>query len=289
MSATATQTNGVEIGFGQNPFRNVPYVITGANTEADAITALLAAAPTTVDALARTNTYTLTEKGGDVWEGKIAYKPFPTQLKDMSPGMGPLDPIATGHDAPATTASGCLEFSFGVKSEKIYNSGPYGGTDAHYPSGAVSQKGFINVGKDSVDGVDRNFPTCRITSSVVYASEDVTSTLWCAIGRLVGKTNQAAFRGFAIGEVMFMGGSLKQRDDGDWNATWEFEISENKTGLSVGTITGIAKKGWQYLWTKYQDGVDTGIPVKIPLAVFVENIYESGDFGLLKITSGSLP
>jgi len=44
------------------------------------------------------------------------------------------------------------------------------------------------------------------------------------------------------------------------------------TGLSVGNIVGIAKKGWEYLWVRYQDAEDAAAKalVKKPVAVYVE-------------------
>jgi hypothetical protein len=57
------------------------------------------------------------------------------------------------------------------------------------------------------------------------------------------------------------------------------------TGLAVGPITGIAKKGWEYLWVRYADVEDTGAKmlVKRPIAAYVEQVYEYANFAGLGI------
>ena len=99
---------------------------------------------------------------------------------------------------------------------------------------------------------------------------------------LTGKTNAGAFKGLAIGEGLFLGASGTQQGKGDWSITFNFAGSPNKTNL---TITGIAKKGWEYLWVRYKDKKDgsTNLPVKVPASVHVERVYESGNFGDLGI------
>jgi hypothetical protein len=51
----------------------------------------------------------------------------------------------------------------------------------------------------------------------------------------------------------------------------------------VGSITGIAKSGWDYLWVRYADAEDQKVLVKQPIAVYVERVYESGNFAGLGI------
>ena len=59
------------------------------------------------------------------------------------------------------------------------------------------------------------------------------------------------------------------------------------TNLTIGDITGVDKKGWEYLWVRYTDSVnDTAKAlVKKPIAAYVERVYEYGDFGLLGISA----
>ncbi|MBC7326197.1 MAG: hypothetical protein H5T99_12950, partial [Moorella sp. (in: Bacteria)] len=67
--------------------------------------------------------------------------------------------------------------------------------------------------------------------------------------------------------------------------TFKFAASPNKTNITIGDITGIAKKGWEYLWVLYEDAEDTNAQrlVKRPVAAFVEQVYPYGDFSQLGI------
>jgi len=70
---------------------------------------------------------------------------------------------------------------------------------------------------------------------------------------LTGRVNQAAFKGFAAGEVLFLGASGSKRGDGDWEITFNYAASPNVTNLPVGSITVASKKGGVPLHTMRQD------------------------------------
>ena len=74
-----------------------------------------------------------------------------------------------------------------------------------------------------------------------------------------------------------------KRGTDDWEITYRFAASPNVTGLAVGPITGIAKKGWEYLWVRYADAEDEHVLVKRPIAAYVEQVYELGNFAGLGI------
>ncbi|MEO0513610.1 MAG: hypothetical protein AAF108_12090 [Planctomycetota bacterium] len=116
----------------------------------------------------------------------------------------------------------------------------------------------------------------------------MTNSYKGALFSLTGKVNSGGFRGFAAGEVLFLGATGARRGTGpddDWEITFRFAASPNVTGLSVGSINGIAKKGWEYLWVRYADQEDTSANtiVKRPVAAYVERVYDQGNFGGLGI------
>jgi hypothetical protein len=113
----------------------------------------------------------------------------------------------------------------------------------------------------------------------------VTSFYKAALFALTGSVNNAAFRGFAAGEVLFLGASGSQRGQDDWEITFRFAASPNVTGLTVGSITNIDKRGWDYLWVRYADMEDTTAKalVKRPVAVYVEQVYPFADLSGLGI------
>jgi hypothetical protein len=92
---------------------------------------------------------------------------------------------------------------------------------------------------------------------------------------MVWSTNMYAFRGFAAGEVIFIGARGARRGDGNWEVTFRFAAMKNQTNIQVDDIEGIAKKGWEYMWTYYKllRHEDTGLVYKKPWAVYVEHVY----------------
>jgi hypothetical protein len=100
---------------------------------------------------------------------------------------------------------------------------------------------------------------------------------------LTGKTNNASFATFAEGELLFLGADFSAASGGEVSITYKFVASPNRTGLTVGPITGIAKKGHEYLWVLYRPNQSGNFLVKVPVAVYVHKVYESGDFTLLGI------
>jgi hypothetical protein len=83
--------------------------------------------------------------------------------------------------------------------------------------------------------------------------------------------------------VLFQGASGSQRGQEDWEITFSFAASPNATDLTVGDITGIEKKGWEYLWVRYADAEDEETLIKQPVAAYVEQVDEYGNFALLGI------
>ncbi len=81
-----------------------------------------------------------------------------------------------------------------------------------------------------------------------------------------------------MGEVLFLGASGSKRGKEDWEITFKFAASPNITGLTVGPITGIAKRGWDYLWVRYLDDEDSFQIIRRPVAAYVERVYEFGNF-----------
>lgn len=152
---------------------------------------------------------------------------------------------------------------------------------------APNHKGAIGVTPDSVEGVDVVVPVYQFSETYVFASSAVDGAYKAALFYLTGRVNDDTFRDFAAGEVLFLGAGGSKRGDGLWEIQFRFAASPNATGLVIGDITGVNKKGWEYLWVRYKDEVDgtaKGI-VKTPEAAYVEQVYYEGDFDGLGIGS----
>ena len=145
--------------------------------------------------------------------------------------------------------------------------------------------GAIGVNQDQIDGTDITVPVFNFTETHYINSALVTGAYKQALFLLTGRVNGGGFKGFAAGEVLFLGASGAKRGFEDWEITFRFAASPNVTGLSLGNIVGINKQGWQYLWVRFDDDEDTSAKtlIKKPIAAYVERVYEYGDFSALGI------
>ena len=115
----------------------------------------------------------------------------------------------------------------------------------------------------------------------------MTGTVPADLGVADGRTNAASFRGFPEGQVLFLGTNGGSDATSLIEITFEFQASPDVTDLTIGPISGITKPGWAYLWVKYDDGASENSAVKVPKAVYVEQVYQEGDFSGLGIPTGT--
>lgn len=138
--------------------------------------------------------------------------------------------------------------------------------------------------------MDITLPVYQFSETHYLPAAVVTNPYKGALFYLTGKVNRSSFRGCAPGECLFLGASGARRqlgDQGDWEITFKFAASPNAVNLQIGAITGINKQGWEYLWVRYEDAEDeaANVLVKKPTAVYIEKVYEDGDFSVLGIGS----
>ena len=205
--------------------------------------------------------YHIAYQGSGLWEVSVRY--------------GKLEPKETGQSS--------YSFDTGGGNQKITQS--LQTINSYAPPGEDPPdfKGAIGVSTDSVEGTDITIPVFNFTETHYVPVALLTGAYKVVLFYLTGRVNHAPFKGFARGEVLFQGASGSQRGQEDWEITFSFAASPNATGLTVGDITDIDKKGWEYLWVRYQDSEDADVLVKQPAAVYVEQVYLYGDFSLLGI------
>lgn len=143
--------------------------------------------------------------------------------------------------------------------------------------------GAIGVTHDNVEGVTISSPTYTFSETRRLPVAAVTFNYRNQIFWLTGKVNNATFQGLEMGECLFLGASGSRRSNDDWEINFRFASSPNRIGLEIGPITGINKKGWEYLWVRYAEREDTAARavVKRPVAAYVEQVYEYGNFAVL--------
>lgn len=176
-------------------------------------------------------------------------------------------------------------------------------TVARYPAlTAPHMQGAIGYDGERVNGVDIVIPVYNFTEQHWMTKKACDVAFRMNLALWTGGVNNAPFRGFAAGEVHFLGvsGQLGINDNADddpvdpdegpeqWNLTFQFAASPNRlmangNQLTVGAILNVEKLGWEYLWVLYGDTVDQGRLVQHPVACYVERLYPWIDFANLKI------
>lgn len=244
------------------------YVVQGTDDDAAVFTAIESARPSTYDGLPWETT-TIEPIDATAWRADVRYSTRANTAK-ASPGAAIPTP-----ELPV--------FSFDTTGGTIHITQSKANVSNHVASGtAPDYQGAINVTDDGVAGVDIVHRVYSFTEQWVVAADDVADFQDAAY-TLTGAVNNAPFRGFAAGECLFMGARGTRRADGNYEVELLFSVSKNRTGVAVGTITGIAVEGWNVLWARYKSTVDAGRVVQVPESAHVERVYDEGDFSTLGI------
>ena len=188
-------------------------------------------------------------------------------------------------DAEPATGESSFSFDTGGGTQHITQSIQTVGSYAPAGKTPPNFKGAISVTERSVEGVDITIPVYHFSETHYLPDSQVTEAYRGILFALTGKVNDAAFKGCAAGECLFLGASGSKRGEDDWEITFRFAASPNRTNIQIGNITVASKKGWEYLWVQYTQEVDPAIHqvVKKPVAVYIEQVYEYGDFSRLGI------
>lgn len=254
---------------GDNPTNEVPVLIVAdageTGEEEEALVALRAAMLPSYGVL-KLKTCKIDERLGPGWFLGTATYGSAEQQKDTNESSFSFD-----------TTGGTFKI---LQSKSTSNKYAASGT-------APDMKGAINANSESVDGVDITISQYGFSETHYLADTDVTDTYKGILYALTGSVCDASFKGCAEGEALFLGARGQKRGRGDWEITFNFAGSPNVTGLSIGDITGIAKKGWEYLWVWYtkktQGSGANKILTQVPKFVYVEVVYDEKDLSLLGI------
>jgi hypothetical protein len=165
-------------------------------------------------------------------------------------------------------------------------------------------RGAINVQQDgTIDGTDIIVPFLTYAVTYTFLNSDITSAYVNTLAAIVGTVNNAAFHGYAAGELLLTRVSGQKRTDGsgNWDITFGFSVSRNKTTIVIGeqrteggaiTVPGDAiiitsKRGWDFLWVRYEEKqVGSAAAAnwhKVPVSAYVEQMYEYTSYAALNI------
>lgn len=250
------------------------YTVSGAADEDAALAAVLDIAPSTVGSLLP-RTFDVNELGPQIWSVAIKYD-WPN-VNSSTPDVG--DETFSFDTGGATQLITQTRFT-----QTTYNSSGAMGTD---PFGKALNVTIDSEGKTSVEGLEIGLPALSFQIRRRFANADLTFGYLRTLVLASFSTNNATFRGFAAGEVLFTHASGSQSTDGDPEITFNFIGSPNLTGLTIGDIAGISKKGHEYLWVYSAPKPDVSnlLVIPRPKYVSVSQIYESSNFGAFGIAT----
>ena len=229
-----------------------------------------------------------TPEGGGVWSCEVEYglptdgssrSELPTPATD--PGGGPEPPAQPEPDQYAPIGP---EFSFSTTggTRKITQSLATISSTAVAPNVAPDFKGAINATSEGVEG-------CEVTTqafewSVTRQFAECTLAYKNRLAQMTGTTNNDTFYGYARGELLFLGAEGQCKTGGAWSVTFKFAARKNRTDVPCGGgIFAPLVRGWHYLWVAYKKDTSNGRTINVPLAAYVEQVYEEKLFTLLGI------
>lgn len=148
--------------------------------------------------------------------------------------------------------------------------------------------GAIGVAEDKVNGTDILVPTFAFTETHYIPAELITGAYKVLLFQLTAQTNELSWKGFAPGEVLFLGAQGSLKDKEDWEISFKFACSPNLEDLPIpGEEEEVIpfKQGWWYLWYSFAQKKDPDAPkvVVTPDFWYLERLYDPGDLSQLGI------
>lgn len=188
-------------------------------------------------------------------------------------------------DAPPDQAENDFDFSFDTTggTQKITQSFRTVNKYAAPGKTAPDFGGAIGVNNDSVEGCEIPTAAFKWTETHYLPIAQATFAYAETLEALTGKRNAQPFRGKPAGAVIFEGAQGGKKDSETAAITFHFKSGKHVSGLTLGEITGIDKKAWDYLWVRYEDAESENQLVKKPVAAYVEEVTIEADFAQLGI------
>lgn len=258
---------------GKESARKFDYMVTGTNDENAAISAVEAIAPAT---------YTVSTGilvpgdvdprflGHEAWMISVNYisKEKKDEKEEKPPGEGTFAWDTTGNTQHITISKETLD-----------------STSTSLTEAPFDFARAIGVNGDSIDGVDVVVPGLQLQIDWTLEQASVTMDYVRTIRDLTGTVNNATWKGWAAGELLFLGSSGKESTNGSVSATFYFLASKNTDAVDLppDMIDTLAKKGHEYLWLYFRAEDDAGSIIRTPAFAYIERVYDEADFTALGI------
>ena len=160
-----------------------------------------------------------------------------------------------------------------------------------YPSGTdfdnYKTRPFpIAMSKDFIGGISILIPQASWEEVYYLDAASVTQSYRLTCLELVGKTNDAAFKGAETGQVLLQAVSGQQEGSGPFRMQYSFLYMPDESvtfKLADGTTQAVSKVGWQIFDAHYVKAELAGQTVQMPDKILVHQVYKSGDMSELGI------
>jgi len=145
-----------------------------------------------------------------------------------------------------------------------------------------------------INGTDIIIPALKLTYTFRHPAGIINEAFAVRLARATGCANSVAFRGFAGGEMLYLGSDGSSGTATEAEVSYHFACEQNLTGLifsaidadnPTGQITGVAKDGQDLLWIESAltvatdpDAPDSKLPTTKPKKIHIERLYNRIDF-----------
>lgn len=139
---------------------------------------------------------------------------------------------------------------------------------------------------DSPDftGVDVPSPNLRETYTKVMSVSKLDTAFRRKVGSMIGRVNNAKFKGWEAGEVMFESVSFSTPSNGAKKVVVSYEFSIRPNEYDIEYIgQKISKKGFEYVWAVPQVFTKNGELQAGPKSVYKAQVCKYADFSKLGI------
>jgi len=248
----------------------------GSDTLADLITALTAERPAT---------YTDPVWGYTLVPGSVQWTRIGYQLYDFA--ITYIDQIA--YDQRRQLDTGEIRWSGSTTGGTLRITSSLETVNSYAPAGETAPdfKQAIGVTAEGGDpeGVDIVVPAAKFSAEYRHTLATITTSYQQTLEAMTGTVNNATFYGRAAGEVLFLGADWSVGTKADPTVSYHFVRMPNLSSQTIGDITGISKKGHEYLWVLFESAEDATAKFlcRRPKAVYVERIYQETNFANLSI------
>lgn len=276
------------------------YMVIGTREEPEVRALVFATSPKTYESLTRQR-IAHDHLGNNVWTCSVDYMygDFQTDQNPMAggggggPGGGGGGGGGGGNDGHQTGGNDPLgphvTFDVGGRSQHVTSSlQTLQKKKKTGDSRAVSDhEGAIGVSKNGVEGCDIQVPaftwseTWKFNPLFIswnYIRYRLRDFAFRVNGVSEDLTYDGTFRGFPPGEVMFLGATGEAEGFEFVKITYRFAAEENLTAVKLTPdFETFDKNGHEYVWVEYEDDTDVNNPIKVPRAVFVEEVGRQSD------------